>query len=151
MYKKSIMHYISKVFVDILFYGSIICVIALPFVAKKLFTWISYENTRYFTSFTLIVFLSGIFSSYILFNLKQMYKSLLVGNPFVDKNVIHLRKMALACIIIFIIYLIKCLFMFTFASAVISVVFLIGSLFCLTLKDLFKQAINYKSENDLTI
>jgi hypothetical protein len=34
---------------------------------------------------------------------------------------------------------------------VIVIMFIIASLFCLTIKDLFKQAINYKNENDLTI
>jgi len=80
-----------------------------------------------------------------------MYHSLREGNPFVDKNVRHLRKIAVACAVISLIYIVKCLFAFTFASLVISAVFAVGCMFCLTLKDLFKQAINYKTENELTI
>ena len=80
-----------------------------------------------------------------------MYRTLLEGNPFVDKNVCHFRKISVACTIISIIYIIKSFFMFTFGSVVIALVFIIGCLFCLTLKDLFKQAINFKAENDLTI
>ena len=80
-----------------------------------------------------------------------MYKSLLVGNPFVDDNVNHLRKIAVSCFLIAIMYVIKCFFMLTFATIVIAAVFIVGCMFCLTLKDLFKQAINYKTENELTI
>ena len=80
-----------------------------------------------------------------------MFKSLLVGNPFTDKNVSHFRKMAVACSIVAIIYIMKSIFMFTYATVVIATIFVVGTLFCLTLKDLFKQAINYKSENELTI
>jgi len=151
MYTKSITHYIAKYTIDVLFYLSIICTIAVPLWAKILFAFIRYPNAGYLTPFTVILFLSGLCCVYILFHLKQMYRTLLIGNPFVEQNVSHLRKMAVACTIIALIYLVKCFFMFTFATLVIAGIFVVGCLFCLTLKDLFKQAINYKTENDLTI
>ncbi len=151
MYKKSITHYVAKVVIDVLFCLSVICTVAVPFVSDNVFKWIGYLDENYKVTFTVIVFLSGICCSYILFNLRQMYSSLLVGNPFTLKNVNHFRKMAVACIIIATIYAIKCFLVFTYATVVIAAVFAIGCLFCLTLKDLFKQAINYKTENELTI
>ncbi len=151
MYKKSITHYITKITVDVLFYLSIVCVALSPIFSRWLFGWINYSDSNYLIAFSVIIFLSGICCSYILFNLKQMYKSLLVGNPFVDKNVNHLRKIAVSCFLIALLYIIKCFFMLTFATIVIATVFVVGCLFCLTLKDLFKQAINYKTENELTI
>lgn len=151
MYKKSATHYISKAVIDVLFVLSIISTLGVPFFAKNLFNWIGYENDHYGVYFSVVLFLSGGCCTYILFNLKQMFKSLLVGNPFTDKNVSHFRKMAIACVIIAVIYIIKAIIMFTFATIVIATVFVVGTLFCLTLKDLFKQAINYKTENELTI
>lgn len=151
MYKKSITHYISKITIDILFYISIICTLTVPFAGTYLFEWINYPDNDYLTTFTVILFLSGLCCTYILFNLKQMFRSLLVGNPFVEKNVSHFRKMAVSCIITALIYVIKCITAFTPAALVIAVIFIVGTLFCLTLKDLFKQAINYKTENELTI
>ncbi|MBE7036301.1 MAG: DUF2975 domain-containing protein [Ruminococcaceae bacterium] len=151
MYKKSVTHYLSKIIIDVLFYLSLLCTAAVPFVSKELFDWIGYSELNSSTVFSVIVFISGACCSYILFNLKQMYTSLLVGNPFIDKNVSHFRKMAVACIVVAAIYTIKCFFMFTYATVVIAAVFAVGCLFCLTLKDLFKQTINYKTENDLTI
>lgn len=151
MYKKSLTHYISKVIIDVLFYLSIVCTILVPFISKSIFKWIRYANLQYLIPFTTLLFLSGCCCVYILFNLKQMFKSLLVGNPFIDKNVSHFRKIAVGCMAISLIYIIKCFFAFTLATLLIASVFVIGCLFCLTLKDLFKQAINYKNENDLTI
>lgn len=151
MYKKSITHQISKVVIDILFYFSILCVVLVPVWGKDLFSWINYSNINYLIPFMVIIFLSGLCCVYILYNLKQMFRSLLVGNPFIDKNVKHLRKIAVTCSIIAMMYVIKCFFMFTFATLVIAIVFVVGCLFCLTLKDLFKQAINYKTEMELTI
>lgn len=151
MYKKTLTHYIAKITIDVLFFLSIICVILIPFYSKNIFTLIGYPAPEYFTTLALVLFFSGLCCVYILMNLRQMYRSLLEGNPFVDKSVCHLRRISVACVIISVIYIIKSFFMFTFGSVIIALVFIIGCLFCLTLKDLFKQAINFKSENDLTI
>lgn len=151
MYKKSLTHYISKFVVDVLFYLSILCTVLMPFTASKLFGWIDYQNQSYLTIFTTMMFVSGICCTYILFNLKVMFLSLLSGNPFTDENVAHFRKIAVVCFVMMVIYTAKCLVLFTVATLVIAIIFLVGTLFCLTLKDLFKQAINYKIENELTI
>ena len=151
MYQKSLTHHLSKFVIDVLFYASILCVIAVPFFTKHLFLWIRYPDAGYLVPFTVILFLSGLGCVYILFQLKKMFRSLLVGNPFVDENVSHFRKIAVACALLSLLYLTKCFWMFTVVTLVITVIFAVGCLFCLTLKDLFKQAINYKTENDLTI
>ena len=151
MYQKSITHYIAKIVVDILFYVSIVCTLLVPFLVRWLFGWIEYGDSGYLTVFAVILFVSGLCCVYILLNLKQMYHSLLEGDPFTDKNVRHLRKMSVVCFLMAVIYFGKCTFMFTLATIVIAVIFVVGCLFCLTLKDLFKQAINYKTENELTI
>ncbi len=151
MYKKSITHYITKTIIDIMFPLSIVCVILSPIFSKWLFGGISYRESMLLTVYEAIIFSSGLCCVYILYILKQMFKSLLSGNPFIDKNVCHLRRIAVSCFIIALIYVFKCFFLFTYATAIIIAIFIVGCLFCLTLKDLFKQAINYKSENDLTI
>lgn len=151
MYQKSLFHYLAKTAVDVLFYIGIICVAALPFFSKPVSAFfLGYEH-KYALLFLMVLFLSGCCGVYILFHLKQMYKSLLSGNPFIDENISHFRKMAVACFVAALIYVAKCIFMFTVSTVLIIMVFLIGCLFCLTLKDLFKQAVNYKTENDLTI
>ena len=151
MYQKSFVHHIAKVVIDILFYLSVVCVILVPFVAKYIFGWIGIPYSGDMIVFTVMVALSGIGCVYILFHLKQMYSTLLVGNPFVDRNVSHFRKMAIACALIALIYVVKCFLFFTVATVIIAMIFVVGCLFCLTLKDLFKQAINFKTENELTI
>ena len=151
MNKKTISHHIEQIAVNILFYLSIICVITIPLFAKPLFMWIKYPSELYIKAFPVILFLSGLCCVYILFSLKQMYKSLVCGNPFVEENVSHLRRMAVACALCSLIYTIKAFFMFTIATVIIALIFIVGCLFCLTLKDLFKTAVQYKSENELTI
>lgn len=150
MRRKNVMHRITKILVDIMFYLGIICVIAVPFLSdfiSRLYGCGEYTKIP----MTVVLAASGILAVYILFNLKSMYKTLLSGNPFILENVLHFKKMAVSCILISAIYLIKCIFMFTIATLIIIIVFAIGSLFCLTLMDLFAQAIDFKEENDLTI
>jgi len=150
MYKKSTVHFITKICVDVLFYVGIACCILVPFSSSWLVKYFNFQGQTT-TSMIIILLLSGSTSVYILYQLKIIFKTLLVGNPFIDANVTCLRKIALASLLISIIYVVKCLFSFTISTVVIIAIFLIASLICLTLKDLFKQAIYYKEENDLTV
>ena len=152
MKNKSLVHYITKYLIDVMFFGGIAACFCVPLIVK----WISgvylLRNMNIYTKqLTAALYISGICAVYILFNLKRMFKTLITGNPFVDKNVSCFRKMAAACAVVAATYLIKCILLFTPASAIIALVFAVGCLFCLTLKDLFKAAIEYKEENELTI
>ncbi len=151
MYQKSIIHYIAKTLIDILFYAGIVATLAVPFLSSRLYAYIGYRSNLWQMPFMLVLLTSGACCVFMLFHLKQMYRTLLVGNPFIPDNVKRLRMIAVACLLIALIYIAKCFFLFTFGTVIISLVFIIGCLFCLTLKDLFKQAVNYKAENDLTI
>jgi len=150
MYKKSIVHNMTRVCVDILFYVGIICCLLVPFSKPWLIKYFGFAS-KTASLMIIVLVLSGILSVYILLQLKIIFRTLLVGNPFIMTNVMCLRKISIASILISIIYVGKCLFSFTIATLVIIVIFIIASLFCLTLKDLFKQAIYYKDENDLTV
>ncbi len=150
MYKNSLVHHLAKLTVDVMFYGGIVCCFLVVFLAKltRGYAWYGEEVVL---PFSVILFLTGVCAVYILFVLKQMFKTLLGGNPFVMRNVSSFRRMAVASLLIAVIYLVKCLFWFTLATAVIMIVFGIAALFCLTLKDIFKQAVYYKEEHDLTV
>lgn len=148
--KKSSIGSITKIIVDIFFYLGIICVIGIPFLGKALTMQYNYNYGNY-KFITVVLFLSGLCTVYILYNLKRMFKTLISGNPFVSDNIKCFHRIAAACIIIALIYILKCIVMFSLATVVIICVFATAALFCLTLKDIFKQAIAYKEENDWTV
>jgi len=150
MEKSKFYHYLTKVLVDLMFYGGIIACLALPFIMPWLLRFIGVSETFRWV-YTAILLSSGICAVFILLQLKQMFKTLLGGNPFVIKNVSCLRKCAVASATIALIYLIRIIFWFTIASSIIVVIFAMLSLFCLTLKDLFKRAVAYKEETDWTV
>jgi len=150
MYKKSIVHYMTKICVDVLFYVGIVCCLLVPFSSPWLLKYFGIAN-KLAKLMIITLLLSGISSVYILWQLKVIFKTLLDGNPFIAANVTCLRKIAVACLVISIIYFFKLLIMPTISTAVIIAIFVIACLLCLTLKDLFKQSIFYKDENDLTV
>ena len=150
MYKNSFVHYLTKVLIDIMFYGGILCCVAIPFIMPPLVAFLGY-SPDIIKPYTVILILSGLCAIYILRQLKVMFKTLLSGNPFINPNVSCLRKCSVASFLIGIIYLIKISIWFTIASSIIVIIFTLLGLFCLTLKDVFKQAIAYKEENDWTV
>ncbi len=150
MYQKSIVHYMTKVCIDVLFYLGIICCVLIPFSSSwmKKYFYVADERVLFVT---IILLASGISCIYILWQLKVIFRTLLNGNPFIYANVACLRKIAMSCMAVSLIYIVKLIVMPTISTVIIIAIFVIACLLCLTLKDLFKQSIYYKDENDLTV
>ena len=163
MYKNTFTHYLAKILVDIMFYLGIPCV-ATAFWWTKLFRPFFYIRGQldewYFTLFIAAVISSGLCALYIVWQLKKMFATIALGNPFVVANITCLRKCAVASFLLSIIFLAFFLAIIFFTSETLLVIITVGllviifgilGLFCLTLKDLFKQAVSYKQENDWTV
>jgi len=150
MYKNRFVHHLTKVFVDIMFYGGIICCAALPFAMPKLAFFLGYDKALVLP-FTIILFSSGLCALFILWQLKAIFKALLGGDPFISANVSCLKKCSAASFVIAIIYIIKMIFSPTLMTIIIAAMFALLGLFTLTIKDVFAQAVAYKEENDWTV
>ncbi len=144
-------HYIAKIFIDVLLVACIIAVATIPLWSGPLFK--DYYEYSDFQLYVMMVIMasSGILAALILFTLRGMYKTLVDGNPFVPKNVESFRRIAIICAIIALIYIGKCFMVPSPATVIVVIVFIVGTLFCLTLKDLFAKAVYYKEENDYTV
>ena len=152
MVKNSFVHYLTKILIDIMFFGGILSCIALPFLTPRLLVFLGYlhpEEARWLLTIVLVA--AGICAVYILYQLKAIFKTLLGGDPFVQQNVSCLRKCGAASFLIAIIFLIRLFFDLTLGSSLVVVIFALLGLFSLTLKDVFKQAVAYKEENDWTV
>ena len=140
----------TKILVDMMFVASIIACIILPFAMPWLLriTGVS-PDLRLF--YTVMMVGAGVCGIYILHQLRGMFKTVIDHNPFVASNVSSLRKCAVASAIIALIFGTRLVMWFTFSVAIIVVTFSLLCLLCLTIKDLFKQAVAYKEENDWTV
>ena len=150
MYKISFIHRVTKFLVDLMFYGGIVACAALPFIMPWIAEW--YAFSMAWTGPTIAILVaSGVCAVYILYQLKQMFKTLIGKEPFVHQNVNCFRKCGVASFLISLLFVVRAIIWFTFASAIIAIIFAMLGLFSLTMKDVFKQAVFYKEENDWTV
>ena len=140
----------TKLFIEVLFYSGIIVCIFVPFVVKRLGEYDPLINDIPLR-LTAVLLLSGVMALYILWKLRGIFKTILNKDPFIMENVNALRKIAASSFIISVTFTAKCLFWFTLATVLIVIIFAIAGLFCLVLADVFRQAVLYKQENDLTV
>lgn len=144
-------HYFAKIIIDLLLAACIAAVVTIPLWAGPIFKdYIGYTDAQYY-SVMIILFINGTLSAYILFTLSRMYKTLVSGNPFVKKNVDSFRNISVSCAVIALVFIWKMIMVPSLSTLIVILVFMIGTLFCHTLKDLFDKAVNYKEENDFTV
>lgn len=112
----------------------------------------------------LLCFAGGISIFGILFKLREIIKSLIKRTPFILSNVRSLKLISIFCFIIAGTYIINFFVngqyrAFEFIAIDLSgvhtdfefIIFLFAGCFIFVLSQVFKQAIEYKEENDLTI
>ena len=147
---KSSISSLVNLLLKVIFVLGVIVIICLP----KLLDWyVSYfpaDHVIYYPML-IVLYLSGIMALFAVFGLIKLFETLKKNTPFITENVKHLKAISICCLIIAIIYLVG---IFVFQSAFVVVIFImftIASLAFLILAELFKQAVEYKEENDLTI
>lgn len=143
---------LSKVLVSVMFYLGIPTTIAVPFVLK----WYGenmnpYYSNGYYIPQTAIFIVSGIFACLIVYELKNMLKTVEEENCFVKSNVISLDRMGWYSFIIAVVTFIRMSIYFTPGCFAVVIVFVVAGLFAKVLGKVFEQAITYKEDNDLTI
>ena len=147
----SFVHKFTRVLTECLFFIGIAVTITIPLWAFPFMDFIGYQPAFHLPE-SIVLALSGIFALGILWQLRAMLKTVAKGNAFVRKNVNCLRRAAVFCALIAFTYAGRIVFLyFTFGSMAVCVIFALLSIFALTLKDVFKQAVEYKEDVDGTV
>lgn len=141
----------TKIILDIMYFSGIIIFITLPFILKLAGKYYSDSIADNYGRMYLVFGFACIFGILILGQLRKMMKTVIEDDCFVWQNVKSLEAMSRHSIKIAILFIVKILFLPTPATVIIIIVFFIAALFCIVLACVFRQAINYKEENDLTI
>ena len=92
----------------------------------------------------------GALGLWVVWELIQIMRSI-PSDPFVIKNVVVLRRIGFLVLFISVLFFLKCIYYVTFLTLACGFMFIVCSLFAFTLCNLFKQAVAFKAENDLTI
>lgn len=140
----------TKIVLDFMFYSGILVTLTIPISFR--FLGKIYPNIgKYYIPMSILFMVSGGLALVIIFYLRQMFKTVLSQDCFVEENVKALKRMGIASFLISVVTLIRVLFVITPATLIIILVFFIAGLFSLVLAQVFAQAVAYKEENDFTI
>ena len=140
----------TKFFLDFMFYCGILVTISVPLTFK--FLGIYYPNIgNHYIAMCIIFMLCGVLALWIIYYLRQIFRTVIEEDCFVESNVSALKRMGGASFLISLVTLVRIFFVITPATLVIILVFFIAGLFSLVLAQVFAQAVAYKQENDFTI
>ncbi len=144
---------VLKIVLQVCFYCGIIFLIGLPFILNKL--GFGLGASMY------VIYPNGIVLLMIMHDFIGLFDSLRLNKPFCDKNVKILNRTGIICLIGSALWMLDFLYEVFLALSddlilnctllFLSVLFLGVSIAMYILAELFKQAIKYKTENDLTI
>lgn len=140
----------SKFLLDFMFYAGILVTVTLPFSIRFYGRYNSYFADNYL-SLVMLFFFSGIFAILIIYELRNMFRSVIRDDCFIRENVISLNRMGTYSFVIAAITAGRLLLYITPAVMIVILVFVIAGLFSKVLSRVFDKAVTYKLENDLTI
>lgn len=142
---------ILKKFLDLVFVGGAVIYVFLPLIIKW-YIYILKQNNRESYYFILIfLYVTGLFALCICYEMRKIFKTLNRHNPFMMDNVTSLKRVSVFSFIISGCYVIKIICYNSILTMVITMLFIMLGLFLLVLSEVFKQAVEVKEENDLTI
>lgn len=136
---------------EIIFCLGVFATVTLPYTLKAFFHWYFGGNTRFLNFVLVMLMICGACALTVVRQLIIMFRSIHDKNPFVQKNVYCLRNISVCCFVIAACFTIKCFLYLTFLTFVVAFMFIIAGFSALVFCGLFHQAVEYKSENDLTI
>jgi hypothetical protein len=133
-----------------MFYSGILVCVTVPFTFAQVGEYYSVFD-KYYVPFCIIFMIAGVFALILLWQLRNIFKSIILEDPFVKENVKSLKRMGICAFVIATTMLARLFFVITPAALVLVAVFSIAGLFSLVLSQVFDQAVTFKQENDLTI
>jgi len=136
------------------FFLAVLLTVTLPFMLDFYFDILydAYYSLRpnYRTFIMPFLMFVGASGAWIVFEMIRMLHSISTS-PFVARNVRALKRVGIILFILAAAFFGKCFIYNTFLTMVGAVIFFIACLFAFTLASLFKQAVAFREENDLTI
>ena len=139
---------IIKIILQICFWGGIAFLITLPIILKRI------------SIFEIMLYLNGITMLVIVKQFIELFDSLKIEKPFCENTVKRMNTASIASGIMTVLFFIETIYKFALDNSDIkincilvfmTILFLGVAIALYILAELFRQAMEYKSENDLTI
>jgi len=143
---------ITKFLLDFMYFSGMVVTVSLPWSVRWIadtFQYVPFDEQYH--EVVVIYIVLGCLAVLIIGELRKMFRTVLANDSFVMENVVSLQRMGTYSFLIAVICLVRTLLYMTIAMMTLILVFVIAGLFSKVLAFVFKQAIQYKEENDLTI
>ena len=136
------------------------CLVALLMIVPVLLatlpwsiTWITERpsDDPYYIRYLVILAYSGVMTELIIWQGRGILHNVNIGRVFSADTVRRLRVMATECLVLAAFYLATMFWMSKFFMAFLFVTFILVGCSLLVFSELFRQANEYKKENDMTI
>lgn len=136
------------------------CLIALLAIVPVLLvtlpwsiTWITERpaNDPYYIRYLVILGYSGVMTELIIWQARGILHNVNIGRVFSADTVRRMRVMAVECMVLAVFYFATMFWMSKFFMAFLFVTFVLVGCSLLVFAELFRQANEYKKENDMTI
>lgn len=141
---------LTRIILEIMFFGGIIVTVSLPVSLKLAGKYIKDLALHYYES-VIIYFVLGILAVLIIGELRKMFRTVAADDCFVYENVVSLQRMGTYSFIIAAVSFMRAVLYVTSGILVVIIVFVIAGLFSKVLSFVFDKAVAYKLENDMTI
>ncbi|MGI6777709.1 MAG: DUF2975 domain-containing protein [Acetivibrionales bacterium] len=142
---------IVKRILDLIFIGGIVIVISLPWSVKWYIGRLIFGTSEKYVFMLVFLYITGFFALVIVYEIRNIFKTLNRRNPFMMDNVKSLKHIAVASFVISAAYVVKIFVFNSFLTIILAMVFVIAGFFSIILAEVFRQAVEVKEENDLTI
>ena len=140
----------TNIFINAIFFlGMAVCIL-VPWIIRVAGEY-NPVFKEYYWQMVVVFFLSGVFAELIFYELRRMFRTLMAEDPFVMQNVVSLKRMGYYAFVIAVLTASRLFIIVTAAVLIVILVFTIAGLFSLVLSQVFRHAVIYKQENDLTI
>ena len=140
-----------KYFLDLVLIGGIVIFVSLPYSLSWYFDVIYRINNEVYWFLLGFLYISGFFCLVTVYEMRKIFKTLNRKDPFMADNVKSLKRIAFASFIISACYVVKIFVFNSFLTIILAMIFIIAGLFTVILAEVFRQAVEFKQENDLTI
>ena len=109
------------------------------------------EEGLWFEKYFVVLFLSGIMAMLILWQARGIMHIINKGDPFVPEMVRRLRVIGVECLVLAAFYFLSVFVVTRFFMVGVFVTFSVVGLILFVFAQIFRQAIAFKEENDMTI
>lgn len=109
------------------------------------------DGNKMYYYILIMLYIAGFCAIVVLNELRKIFKTCSLDNPFITQNVRSLRIIGIMSLVITLLFSTKIFIINSFFTMIVVFIFLLATLFCYVLAELFKSAIQYKAENELTI